>query len=284
MESPLAALKKFLIGALLGIISFVPGVSGVVLAVTLGVYERIVEDIADIFHKIRQDFNFLMVIGLGLLFGMVIASFGLKYVIDNYTIAAMMLFLGMILGQIPQLWKYTLPEVKPSKTDITALVIGVLIMCLFLVFRVSEDVEVGHDVASILLMLLIGVIYAIAHIAPGISGSTLLLAIGLLYLPMEVISSFDFVLLLPFAIGTAVGLIGFARTVHYAISNYRKTTYMMIFGLTIGSFLVVFKEAYSAYGGAEDILFGAIALAVGILVSLWFSRVGQKTSAEYSVK
>jgi len=284
MESPVSALKKFLIGALLGIISFVPGVSGVVLAVVFGVYERIVEDIADIFHKIREDFTFLLVIGLGLLFGMVVASFGLKYIIDNYTIPSMMLFLGMILGQLPHLWKYTIPEVKSSKTDIAALVIGVIIMCLFLVFSASQDVTVGHDTTSILLMLLIGVIYAIAHIAPGISGSTLLLAMGLLYLPMATITSFDLTLLIPFAIGAVVGLICFAKVVHYAITNYRKTTYMMIFGLTIGSFLVVLKETVAAYSGATDIVLGIIALFVGILISLWFSRIGKKTSEEFSTR
>jgi len=302
MESPLSALKKFLIGALLGIISFVPGVSGVVLAVTLGVYERIVEDIADIIHKVREDFNFLLLIGIGLVFGMVVVSFTLKNVI--YTIPSMMLFLGMITGQLPHLWKYTMPEVKSSGTDIAMFVLGIVIMCFFLVFSLSS-VTVGHDTSSVLLMLVIGVVYAIAHIAPGISGSTLLFAMGLLTLPLDIISSFDMVLLIPFALGTIGGLIGFAKIVHYAITKHRKPTYMMIFGLTIGSFLVVLKEIvthYSGsvdilgilfrdsglvttlYSGTADILLGAVALFVGILISLWFSKIGKKTSEEFSIR
>jgi len=284
MESPLSTLKKFFIGAFLGIISFVPGVSGVVFAVVFGVYERIVEDVADIVHKIREDFWFLMTVGLGLVFGIVLASFGLKYLIDTYTIPAMLLFLGMILGQMPQLWKYTLPEIRSTKTHYAVLIIGILIMCVFIVIGGTSDVSVGHDAGAIVLMLLIGVVYAIAHIAPGISGSTLLLAMGLLYLPMTVISSFDIVLLIPFAIGAVVGVIGFAKIVHYAVTNYRKATYMLIFGLTIGSFLVVINETYSYNPGTGDIIVGIIALVVGVLVSLLIARIGRKTSEEFAVR
>lgn len=281
MESPLSALKKFLIGAFLGILSFVPGVSGVVFAVVFGVYERIVADVADIFHKIREDFWFLMTIGLGLVFGMVVVSFALKGVIE--TIPAMLLFLGMIIGQLPHLWKYTVPEKKSSAFDVVALIVGVLIMCIFLFFVAAPAQYPGHDASSLVLMILIGVVYAIAHIAPGISGSTLLLAMGLLVLPMDVISSFDFVLLLPFALGVVVGVIGFAKIVNYAIANYRKPTYMMIFGLTIGSFLVVAKNVYNLNPGTGDIAIGAVALVVGIIISLLISRIGKKTSAEYII-
>jgi putative membrane protein len=286
MESKLSDVKKFLIGTLLGIISAVPGVSGVILAVTFGVYERLVEDIADIRHKIREDFRFLLVLGLGLLFGIVIISFGLTFVIDNYKIAAMLLFFGMIVGQLPELRKYTMPEIKPSKRDIAARVIGVAIMCSLLVFGISsiEYSETTHEIKWVLLMLLIGVIYAISHIAPGISGSTLLFAFGLLYLPLETIREHDFVLLLPLVIGTFIGLIGFAKIVHYAIVRYRKTTYMMIFGFAVGSVLIVLRETYNAYNEPTDLILGVAALAVGILLSLWFSRIGKRTSAEYTVR
>jgi len=279
MESPFSALKKFLIGAFLGLLSFVPGVSGVVFAVVFGVYERLVADIADIYHKIRSDFWFLLTLGVGLVFGVVVASFALKGIID--TVPAMLLFLGMILGQMPHLWKYTVPEKKPSSVDVVALIVGILIMCIFLFFAAAPAEYPTHNASSIILMILIGIVYAIAHIAPGISGSTLLLAMGLLVLPMDVISSFDFVLLLPFVLGAVVGIIGFAKIVHYAIANYRKPTYMMIFGLTVGSFLVVAKNVYNLNPGTGDIVIGAIALVVGIVISLLISRIGKRTSAEF---
>lgn len=294
MQSPLSALKKFLVGVFLGILSLVPGVSGVVFAVFFGVYERIVEDIADIFHKIRTDFWFLMAIGIGLVVGIVIASYTIQDFI--YTFPAMMLFLGMILGQLPQLWKYTLPEIKSSKGDIAALVIGILLMCAllcaYIIFGVPDEMtaeSVGHGTMAIILMIFVGVIYALAHIAPGISGSTLLLAIGMLTLPMNVITSHDFVLLIPFLVGAVVGVIGFAKIVHRAVTHYRKPTYMMIFGLIIGSFFVVvevmnIKTISGQSLGIADVALGAVTFIIGILISHLISIMSRGVSEELSVR
>jgi putative membrane protein len=286
MGNPLPAVRRFLIGTLLGFISAVPGVSGVILAVTFGVYERLVEDIADIRHKVREDFRFLLVIGLGLLFGIIIVSFVLTEILDRYMIAAMLLFFGMIVGQLPQLWKYTMPEVKTSAKDIVALAIGIFIMCLLLVYNLGEIryEETAHTIEWILLMIVIGVIYAVSHIAPGISGSTLLLAFGLLYLPLKVISEHDFILMAPLLLGTILGLIGFAKIVRYAIVNYRKPTYMMIFGFALGSTLVVLKKVIDADPGSNDLILGVVALAAGILISLWFTKIGKGISAENTVR
>lgn len=284
MTSLLPALKKFSIGALIGIVSTVPGVSGAVLAVCFGVYERLVADIADIAHKIREDFRFLMTLGLGIAFGIVIISMGLDYVMENYAVASMMLFTGMIFGQLPELWKFTEPEIRPSKTNILAFAVGVAVMCLFLILfflEASEDVALTHDMTSCLYMLLIGAIFSISHLAPGISGATVLLAMGLYTPLLHTIATFD-LLIAPLLIGVFIGLIGFARVVHYALTRYRRSTYMMILGLTVGSVFVIVKEAVTAYSGTADILLGAAALAAGVLISIWFSRLGKGAAEEFS--
>lgn len=282
MESPRSALKKFLIGTVVGIVSTVPGVSGAVLAVCFGIYERLVADIADISHKIKEDFRFLMIVGLGIALGIVVSFKGLDWILENYLVASMMLFTGMILGQLPELWKHTEPEIKPSKTNILAFVIGIAVMCLFLALAMieSEEAVLTHDVVSCIYMLIIGVIFAMSHLAPGISGATVLLAIGLYPPLIEAISSFDAVLMAPFVIGVFVGLIGFAKIVHHAITKYRKSTYMAILGLTIGSIFMIIWEAVSAEPGIADIALGAVALVAGVLISLLFSRIGKKASAQ----
>jgi putative membrane protein len=283
MESKRSDLKRFLIGTLIGIVSVVPGVSGAILAVCFGVYERLIADLAYLRRKIREDFRFLMAIGLGLVFGIVLASMGLDFILENYLLASMMLFTGLILGQLPELWKLTEPDTGFSKPNIAAFVVGVAVMCVFLVLGASEEKDLsGHDVSAILYMVIIGIIYAVSHLAPGISGSTVLLAIGLLAPLTHTIATLDFVLLVPLVIGTLIGLITFAKAVHYAIVHHRKSTYMMIFGLMIGSFLVIIKEAVDAYAGTADLVLGVIALAAGILLSIWFSSLGKKTKEEFS--
>ncbi|MDR0309636.1 MAG: DUF368 domain-containing protein [Candidatus Methanoplasma sp.] len=286
MESSLSAVKKFLIGALVGIVSTVPGVSGAVLAVCFGIYERLVADVADIYHKIREDFAFLMLVGTGLAFGIVVSFLGLEWILDNYLVASMMLFTGMILGQLPELWRYTEPEIRPSGTNIVAFAVGVIIMCIFLAlaFSNAEEVVLKHDVASIFWMLIIGVIFAMSHLAPGISGATVLLAVGLYPPLIHTVSSFDVVLMVPLVIGIFIGLIGFAKVVHHALTRYRKSTYMVILGLTIGSILVIIQEAVTANPGITDIALGAVALVAGIVISIMFSKMGRKASVENTAR
>jgi len=284
MESALSSVKKFFVGLLVGIVSTVPGVSGAVLAVVFGIYERLVEDIADIRHKIRDDFAFLMIVGVGIIIGVIVSFKGLDWILENYLVASMMLFTGMILGQLPELWKYTLPETKPSKTNILAFAVGIAIMCVFLVIAMyeTEGIVLEHDMKSGMYMIIIGIIFSISHLAPGISGATVLLAMGLYPALIETISGFDVILMVPLVIGILIGLIGFAKVVHYALSRYRKTTYMLILGLTIGSLLVIGREVVIAEPGIMDIALGVVALVAGILISIWFSRLGRKASKENS--
>ncbi|MCL2295554.1 MAG: DUF368 domain-containing protein, partial [Methanomassiliicoccaceae archaeon] len=146
----------------------------------------------------------------------------------------------------------------------------------------SEEIVLTHDMMSCIYMLIVGVIFAISHLAPGISGATVLLAIGLYPPLIETIASFDIVLMVPFVIGIFFGLIGFAKVVHRALTKFRKSTYMVILGLTIGSILVIVWETISAEPTVADIAFGAVALVVGILISIGFSRIGKKTSERSS--
>jgi len=284
MESPLPALKKFIIGALIGIVATMPGVSGAVLAVCFGIYERLIADIADLVHKIREDFGFLMTVGLGIVFGIILVSLGLDFILENYRVASMMLFLGLIAGQLPMLWKLTEPKARPSTMNVLALVIGVIVMCVFLILGASDDRVMSHDLTSCLYMILIGVIFSVSHLAPGISGSTVLLAMGLLAPLTHAIATFDAIHLAPLLVGALVGLFGFAKVVHYALTKHKRSTYLMIFGLTAGSVLIIMKEAAAAYSGTADIASGAVALAAGVLISIWFSKLGKETSKEFSVR
>lgn len=284
MESVASAAKKFIIGTLIGIASTVPGVSGAIIAVCFGVYERLIADLADLFHKIKEDLAFIVLIGGGILFGMVAIAFGLDFIMDNYVVAAMLLFLGLIGGQLPELWNLTEPSVKISKTNAAAFIIGLAITICLLFLGTSEDKVLTHDLVSYGYMFLVGILFSVSKLAPGISGSTVLLALGLFAPLMHIVTTFDLLLLIPAGLGLVVGLLGFAKVVNYALTKYRKSTYLMIFGLTIGSMFIIFKEAAIEYVGIEDLLLGAVALVVGILLSMWFTRLGKKTSKEFALE
>jgi putative membrane protein len=278
MASAASQIKRFVIGSIVGIASMLPGVSGAVIAVCFGIYERLIEDLANLKDRIRSDFVFIFVIGLGIAFGMGISAVGLDFIMDEYLALALFFFLGLIAGQIPEIWSYTAPKAeKFNRYNIAALIAGILIMGVFLFIGVGSDVEVGHNLTSYIVLVFVGIILAVSKIAPGISGSTLLLALGLYGPMLAAITDLDWALILPLGIGLIIGLLGFAKIMDRALKHHRKSTYSMILGLTLGSLLVILSYAYPELTSATDAIGGIITFVIGIAVSLLFVRIGKMT-------
>ena len=80
------SIRNVIMGFLIGSAAILPGVSGGVIAVLCGVYERAVKDISDIWHRWRPEFWFLATIGTGVVLGVLTFAIGLDYIITNYTI------------------------------------------------------------------------------------------------------------------------------------------------------------------------------------------------------
>ncbi len=281
MVSTIEHIKRFFVGIIVGIASMLPGVSGGVIAVCFGIYERLVSDLADLRHRIKTDFYFLLIIGLGILVGMFLIAFGLEYLMDTYMVIALFFFVGLIVGQMPELWKITKPKTeKLDSYNILAAVIGFLIMIAILFMGVANDVVLGHDVASYLSLIFVGVIIAVSKLAPGISGSTIILALGLYHPLMKAITDLDWALIIPLMFGLIIGLLAFAKFINYALNSHKTSTYCMIIGLTVGSILVILDYAYVDISSYLDVIGGMVSLLLGIGLSLLFVKIGKISSIE----
>lgn len=276
-----ADVKNALIGAFIGVLSILPGASGGVAAVVFGVYERLVNDLADIFHKIRTDFRFIFFIGCGLVLGMGVTAFGLDWLMTNLEVPAMFFFTGLIIGQFPDVFKMTQEDCKKSSTlNYLALVIGILITVL-LVFAGNfggsgTEATITRNPSMYILLIFTGLIIAASKIAPGVSGSAILLAMGLYKPLISAFTSFDLVVILFFGIGLIVGIFLFAKIVSWALGAHRRSTYFLIFGLTVGSTLIVAYNTFMVTDTWIEGISGIVALALGLIFSFWLSRISRR--------
>ena len=90
------SLRNVIIGFIIGVGSVLPGVSGGILAVGFGIYERLVTAVGNIRERLKPDFWFLFTVGGGLVVGAGITVLGLDYAFGNYTVVMMCLLLGLV--------------------------------------------------------------------------------------------------------------------------------------------------------------------------------------------
>ncbi len=270
--------KEIVVGILVGITAMLPGISGAVICVCFGIYERIVRDLALLRVYLKKDFWFILYLVAGVLIGTFIAAKILSGAMDRYPTESLFLFAGLIAGQLPAVWKMTEPDKGGfGRGEWIATAVGFIIMGSMLAADLignGRDTELGHSAADMAIMFAVGLVVAVSALMPGISHSTVLVVFGLFTAFTDSISNMDAVLLLPLALGAIIGVLGFSKVVQYALTNHHRLTGCLIFGLTAGSLVTVAFSTIADIDGWIHAVGGAGAFIIGLAVSIWFLRKG----------
>ena len=271
------SVKDFLIGIIMGAVSFLPGASGATIAVIFRIYDRLVADVADIKGKLFRDLWFVIPVGLGLVVGMIACAKGLQFLLDDYEIPMMFLFVALIVTQIPDIKRAGDDGQPLTKANIIAFIVGVAIMIVLMIIGFNTP-DNGND-PGFVIMVIVGVIMAMSMLAPGISGSTVLVAIGLFTAYDNALANLDFKLLLPIAIGLVIGALGFAKVIDHFMERSRKSTYAVILGLNVGSAITVLVKAFRGLSGTEMILQSILCVFIGAAFGLLLCKLAHIYSA-----
>ena len=276
-------LRTFLNGVVAGIASILPGVSGGLILVLCGTYERLIEDISKLREKLKPEFVYLVSIAVGLVVGMLACTILLDRVLDEYAAPLMALFFGLIVAQVPEVWKLTGHEkgTKLPLSSVICMAVGLgLIIALMVINGTGNEVDTeDHSFGNLVLVGLCGVVLAISKVMPGISGSSLLIALGLFDVTIHSVADLDIYFIAPLCVGLLIGLLGFAKVMDFCLKRYRTQTYMLIMGLTIGSLLVIIQElieeSLDMWGWAVCIVMAIL----GVAASYAFTLYGRKAAA-----
>ena len=291
MEKQRNGLKDLVVGIIVGIASMLPGISGATMMVVFGLYERLIRDLAKLKVYLIKDFRFIAILIIGFAIGTVICAKLLNQALEDYPVEALMLFLGLIGGQLPVLWRTVRSDaVKEDRslTDSRCMLvfgIGLIIMILMVIFDIfsdTQDIVIDHTATGFIIMIIVGAVVAVSAILPGLSHSTLLLVLGLMTAFTKAISDFDFVFIAALAIGLLAGVFSFAGIINNALEKHHLLTMLLIVGLTIGSLLVIGWNVIDSYNGIIDAVAGAICLIIGLGLSLLSTKFEDSTAAEAS--
>jgi putative membrane protein len=236
-------LRYLMAGLFMGFAELIPGVSGSTIALLFRVYEHIIisakaltslEFWKNPIHEFKKyDLLSICVLMLSMALGVLLFSNAIVYIFENYTevfntvIAVTMLVISAYI-----IYRATNSEL--SLNLLVTLVVGLLFGYILGNFNFSSS-EI-----SIITLIFAGVIAFSFFIVPGISGSAILVALGLYELIIKAISELNLEILIPFGFGCLISLIVLPRVILNIYSNYKSSLDMFFAGLILISGILLF--------------------------------------------
>lgn len=289
-------IRSFVGGFLMGTADLVPGVSGGTIALVLGIYERLVSSIREGSsalgsllrgdlksfkeHLNRVEWAFLIPLLAGILAAVVAFASLLDQQLEEEPTMLAGLFFGLVAGSVIIAWRL-LREPVPSHL----LVGGLVAVVLFVLLGLGEEAVV--DDPSIIAFFGAGALAICAMILPGISGSLILLLIGMYPAVLNAVDQRDMEVVGVFALGTIVGLGLFSQVLHWALRRHHDVILAALVGLMAGSLRVLWPwpagvESSGLQAPGSDWLTVLIASVVGFAVVFVVSRLAEPQDDEIS--
>ena len=256
---------NFIKGIFIGIGGILPGLSGGALAAIFGIYEPLINFVSDIRKDFKTNIKFFLPVLLGGIFGIFILSHLLSYLLKYNLAEISIFFVGCMLGIFPSLIKQA--GAKGREPIHLVLTIAVAIGSFLLLSNISGSTSPTRlSAISTSTWAASGGIIGLGITFPGLSPSNFLMYLNL-YQPLnEAISSLDFAVLIPVAIGGLVSVILTAKLVAYLLEVAYVVVYHVILGLVLTSTVMIIPREFNSN------LVIALCLIAGLSVGLVMSR------------
>ncbi len=275
-------------GAVMGVANVIPGLSGGTIAVAIGIYEKIINAIAELLKHPIKVIKEIWHILLGILLGIVFSVLGVSYMLENYEVPSTMLFVGFILGSLPLIIKQV-ENKKIEDRDIIAFVVMLGIVILLPLLSML-GMKVGSSSMNPVLLLIVGFIAAATMIVPGISGSMVLMTLGYYNNIMSTISSCivslkDFnipelfsnvLVLIPFGIGVILGIFLVAKVMKWLLNKYKNTTNWAILGLIVASPFAIITKINIRSSTIPELIISVLTFTIGYILAYLLCKLDDK--------
>ena len=263
--------KNIYKGMLMGVSDLIPGVSGGTVAFILGIYDKLLASINGFFSKEwKKHIGFLIPLAIGMGSAILLLSKLIDYLLANHYEPTQFFFLGLIIGVLPFIVKEA--DVKSQFTGkhyAILIIVGVFLASLAFMNPIESTIITSLSFKSTIGLFFSGWIASMAMLLPGISGSFILLLLGVYSSVIAAISSLNIPVILVVGAGVALGFIISSRVISYLLKNHHFMTYAVIIGLIAGSIFVVFPGVPSSTG---TLIASVLTFAAGLLITLFFSK------------
>ena len=223
-------MRRFLEGIIVGLGGVAPGLSGSVLLIIFGLYQKTLEALGSLFGDLKKNLRFLLPLVAGMFLGVLLFSRVIDFCLANYEMPTRFCFLGLILGTLPMVWK----EVRKEGFSFGyGIVILLAVLAGTWLFTLNPNLFPQISDPTLLQSVLLGVAVAATAIIPGVDPAVFLSALGFYEMYVRALANLDIGILIPMVVGLALG----AVVISFAMSQLMKRFYTATFSVIFGIFL-----------------------------------------------
>ena len=277
-------LRVFFCGILMGIADAIPGISGGTVALLLGIYEELIGSISNfninLFQNLKKkgikycwnkiNGNFLLSLISGVLLSLVSFVKIFSILIQKYPLFIWSFFLGLILATLFVINR------NIKKWDIVNFILIFIFAFLTILLSIINP-SISENI-NLFYILICGIIASSAMILPGISGSLILVILGVYTLIINALNNLEYNIILVFLIGCLIGIINFSKIIKWLFHNYRDYTFSIMLGLVIGSIYTVWpwRKSFTDDKTNEYIFLSVIITIIGFSVIYTLEKISKK--------
>ena len=277
-------LRVFFCGILMGIADAIPGISGGTVALLLGIYEELIGSISNfninLFQNLKKkgikycwnkiNGNFLLSLISGVLLSLVSFVKIFSVLIQKYPLFIWSFFLGLILATLFVINR------NIKKWDIVNFILIFIFAFLTILLSIINP-SISENI-NLFYILICGIIASSAMILPGISGSLILVILGVYTLIINALNNLEYNIILVFLIGCLIGIINFSKIIKWLFHNYRDYTFSIMLGLVIGSIYTIWpwRKSFTDHLTNEYIFLSVIISIIGFAVIYSLEKISKK--------
>ena len=274
-NTPMLFLFRVVQGAFIGLGAVLPGISGGVLSVIFGIYKSIMELLSNPFKNFKTHVPPLIPVFIGGAVGFLGIANLLAFFLNKYPDPSVCLFIGLISGMLPSLFREAREEGVAKGSYVS------LVVCMIVIFALLGGLNMAsvEIEANFISYLFCGFCLALSVIAPGMSFSTLLMPLGL-YTPfVDGIGHLDFQVLIPGGIGALVTVICLAKAVNALFDHFYSLAFHGIIGIVIAATVMIIPFS-SFTASVTGCIVNIICLVVGVIAALLLDKFNSRVEVK----
>lgn len=254
-------------GVAVGAGAILPGFSGGVLCVVLGMYPLIMELFSHPIQAIKKHWKVYIFIGIGWAIGFFAISNLIKFMFSRFEIFTVWTFIGMIFGNIPSLYKEAGKKGRNKSSFVSMIVAFILMFAILLTVALLPSANITPNVWWYLFS---GFMWGLSIIIPGLTSSSIMMSLGIYEAFNAGLAGFKLEVVIPWVIGMILTAAALARIVEYIFKKHYSQAFHAVIGIVVSSTLMIFPifEKYSV----SDVLISAGCVIIGFIVAFKLSH------------